>query len=164
LSKPGYVILDTDAFSFLLNRRPQAASYGALLKGQIPTLTFVSVAELHFGALSDDWQDRRYRELEARIAQCVILPYDNELSLVWTRLRVQERRAGRPLGQRDHVNDLWIAACGIYYDAPILTGNLRHFSGVPGLRVIDGSGNNSPLKGQEASNPWAAAQGPPGPN
>jgi len=136
LSTPTHVILDTDAFSYLLNRRPQAAGYGPLLTGKIPALTFVTVAELHFGALSDNWQDRRHRELEQRIDQCVILPFDGELPLLWARLRVQERRAGRPLGQREHVNDLWIAACGIYYDAPVLTGNVRHFSGVPGLRVM----------------------------
>jgi hypothetical protein len=28
---------------------------------------------------------------------------------------------------------------GVYYATPVLTGNLRHFEGLGGLRLIDGS-------------------------
>ena len=32
-------------------------------------------------------------------------------------------------------DDLWIAACAMHYGVPLLTGNGRHFAGMPGLWV-----------------------------
>jgi tRNA(fMet)-specific endonuclease VapC len=34
-------------------------------------------------------------------------------------------------------NDLWIAACAIALDLPLLTGDANEFSRVPGLRVVN---------------------------
>lgn len=136
-----HVILDTDAFSFLIKQMPQAANYGALLTGRVPALTFVSVAELRFGALDAGWGDKKRASLEASIRRCVLLPFDDQLNTVWAELRVRAKRAGLALAGANQANDCWIAACGVYYDAPILTGNVRHFEGI-GLKLIDGSGAN----------------------
>jgi predicted nucleic acid-binding protein len=138
--RPDVVILDTDAFSFLVARRPQAASYPSVLRGKVPALAFVSVAELHFGAMYARWGEKRTAELTGRIRQMLVLPYDEQLALLWARLKVDACRQGHPLGQRDHANDLWIAASALYHQAPLLTGNMRHFDGLPGLSLIDGSG------------------------
>ncbi len=43
---------------------------------------------------------------------------------------------GHPLGQQVHANDLWIAACAVHYGLPLVTGNGRHFAGLPGLEVV----------------------------
>jgi tRNA(fMet)-specific endonuclease VapC len=133
------VVLDTDAFSFLLANKPQAAPYQELLRGKVAAVSFVTVAELRFGALSAGWGDRRTNELEDTLRKFLKLPYDDGLASLWARLKRDARQNGHPLGQRENSNDLWIAACGVYYQAPILTGNVRHFAGLPGVRVIDGS-------------------------
>lgn len=134
-----HIILDTDAFSFLFSQRPQAANYGTALKGRIPALTFVSVAELRYGAMVSGWGDRRRASLEASIRRCVLLPFDDQLCTVWAQLRSRARAAGLALAAETQANDCWIAACGVYYEAPILTGNVRHFAGLD-LDLIDGSG------------------------
>ncbi len=134
-----HIILDTDAFSFLIGRRPQAVNYGAVIRGRVPALAFVSVAELRFGALDGGWGERRRGELEAQIKKCVILPFDDQLTVVWAQLRHQAKQRGLALAQPSQTNDCWVAACGVYYDAPILTGNMRHFTGL-GVQLIDGSG------------------------
>jgi tRNA(fMet)-specific endonuclease VapC len=133
------VILDTDAFSYLFSKKPQAANYGAVLYGRVPALTFVSVAELRFGALVSGWGDRRRADLEASIRKFVLLPFDDQLSTVWAELRARAQRLGLPMAAKSQANDCWIAACGVYYDAPILTGNAKHFEGLD-LNLIDGSG------------------------
>ncbi|MCZ2815226.1 PIN domain-containing protein [Modestobacter sp. VKM Ac-2984] len=133
------VILDTDAFSFLFSKRPQAANYGTVLTGRVPALTFVSVAELRFGALVNSWGEKRRADLEASIRRCVLLPFDDQLSTVWAELRARAQRLGLALAAKTQANDCWIAACGVYYDAPILTGNIKHFEGLD-LKLIDGSG------------------------
>jgi predicted nucleic acid-binding protein len=134
-----HIILDTDAFSFLLANKPQAASYPALLRGKVAAVSFVTVAEVRFGALSAGWGERRTSELEETLRKFLKLPYHDELASLWARLKRDARQNGHPLGHPEHANDLWIAACGVYYQAPILTGNVRHFDGLPGVRVIDGS-------------------------
>ena len=134
-----YLIVDTDAFSYLFGKKPQAASYGPLLSGKIPAVAFVTLAEVRFGALAASWGDRRTTELEASLRQFLMLPFTEDLTSLWARLKADARRNGHPLAQPEHSNDLWIAACGAYYQAPILTGNARHFADLPGVQVIDGS-------------------------
>jgi tRNA(fMet)-specific endonuclease VapC len=63
------------------------------------------------------------------------MPTDGLLRLCGL-LRAVASRLGHPLGQHAHANDLWIAACAVYYDVPLVTGNGRHFAGLPGLEVI----------------------------
>jgi predicted nucleic acid-binding protein len=133
------VILDTDAFSFLLTNKPQAAAYPSVLRGKVPAVSFVTVAEVRYGALSAGWGHRRASELEDTLRKFLRLPYNDGLASLWARLKRDARQNGHPLGQPEHSNDLWVAACGAYYQAPILTGNVRHFSKLPGVRIIDGS-------------------------
>lgn len=135
----GYVVLDTDAFSWLVGNKPQAAHYGAVLRGQIPAVTFITVAEVNYGAMLAGWGDTRIADMREKIKKVVNLPYDDQLPILWAEIRTWATRSGHALGQPEHNNDLWVAASAVYYDAPLLTGNVRHMAGVPGLSVIDGS-------------------------
>ena len=45
--------------------------------------------------------------------------------------RLQDAPTWQQIGQ----NDLWIAACCFAWDKPLLTRNIRHFSGIEGLRL-----------------------------
>ncbi len=130
-----YTILDSDVFSDAF-RPPESARYARYLRGVVPALTFVSVAEVYFGAYSAQWGDRKMQELDARIGRMLVLPFDGELPHTCARLRTDALRLGHPLAQTQHANDLWIAACSVHYGAPLLTGNMRHFAGLPGLDVI----------------------------
>jgi predicted nucleic acid-binding protein len=49
-------------------------------------------------------------------------------------LRFACRRAGHPLHERSHANDLWIAASAIHIDAPLLTADTI-FDDTPGLTL-----------------------------
>lgn len=44
--------------------------------------------------------------------------------------RIQEEPAYRQIGQ----NDLWIAACALHHQVPLVTRNRRHFGVIPGLQ------------------------------
>lgn len=133
---PSYVIVDTDIFSFIWQNRPQGIPYEAFLKGNIPVLSFVSVAELHFGASSANWGERRIRKLEAAVKVYLVAPYNPQLAKLWGTLKAQARKAGHPLGSNDHTNDLWVATTAIFYDAPLISHNRKHFEDMPGLQLI----------------------------
>ena len=131
------VILDTDVFSVLTERRPGAEKIAAVIGDAETLLAFASVAELAYGAYLASWGAARVRRLEAAVASHGLLLPTDGLLRVWARLRVKARGVGHPLGHKVNSNDLWVAACAVHYQVPLLTGNGRHFGGLPGLKVLE---------------------------
>lgn len=130
------VVVDTDAFSNLFQKRGNYADYARHLRGCVPVLSFATVAEVHFGATKAGWGPNRVAALEQALRRYVIAPYDASMPVLWGSLRAQAQRIGHALGQEGQTNDLWIAATAIYYQAPLLTGNTRHFTDFPGLALV----------------------------
>jgi predicted nucleic acid-binding protein len=130
------VILDTDAFSVLAERRPGTEKLAAVIGAAEPLLTFASVAELLYGAMVARWGSTRLQRLERAIGHCGLLLPTAESLGVWARLRAGAVRAGHPLGHKVHGNDLWIATCAVYYGLPLVTRNGRHFAGLAELEVV----------------------------
>ncbi|MCP2164543.1 PIN domain-containing protein [Goodfellowiella coeruleoviolacea] len=54
-----YVLVDTDVVSYLMKNGPQAEHFRPHLIGRIPTVSFVTVAELHHGAYNGGWGERK---------------------------------------------------------------------------------------------------------
>jgi predicted nucleic acid-binding protein len=140
-----YVILDTDVFSAIC--AGNAEKYETALRNAEQALTFVSVAELHYGARLAGWGTRRTTDLSEKIRRLSLVPYHQELPEVWASLRDSTRRRGHPLAQPVNTNDLWIAACAVLNQAPLLTRNRRHFQDIPELNLIELDG----LEGLEPS-------------
>lgn len=132
-----YIILDTDVFSKIYRTPAEAARLDYVMRDRLHSLTFISVGELLYGAKHGKWGAERTAELRERIQRMLLIPFDERLPETWAWLRDKARRAGHPLAQPTHANDLWIAACAVRYEAPLLTLNSRHFSGLPEINVID---------------------------
>lgn len=130
------LVLDTDAFSVVFQKRGNHESFARHLVGRVPILIFATVAELHFGASKAGWGERRVTGLEEAVRRYVIAPYDAKMPVLWGSLRAQAQSLGHALGADNQINDLWIATTAIYYQAPLLTGNVRHFEGFPGLTLV----------------------------
>jgi predicted nucleic acid-binding protein len=60
-----------------------------------------------------------------------ILPFDEEDALTYGRLKASLERKGRPRFEPD----LQIAAIALRDRLTVVTGNVRHFAGIPGLKV-----------------------------
>lgn len=131
------IILDTDVFSDLTNPGLQASRFAPYVEGVDAALAFPSVAEVHFGAARAGWGQARRSELHEAIGRYGVVPFVDDLPRLWGELRADAARTGHPLGQKEHANDLWIAACARYYGVPLLTGNVRHFAELPGLDVVE---------------------------
>jgi tRNA(fMet)-specific endonuclease VapC len=131
-----YAIVDTDVFSCLWQRRDGYRDFARRLTGRTPALSFVSVGEARFGAAKNNWGPRRLSELQDALRRYLIVPFDDQMPQVWGSLKAQAVSIGHPLGQAHHTNDLWIAATAIFHDAPLLTGNTRHFEGFPNLDLL----------------------------
>ena len=132
----GFVIVDTDVFSSLWQKKNNHHLYTQHLVGRVPVLSFTSVAEAHFGATKARWGQNKMQNLDEAIRRYVIAPYDDQLSKLWGKLKADAQNAGHALGAVAQTNDLWICATAIFHDAPLLTNNTRHFAGFPGLNLI----------------------------
>jgi predicted nucleic acid-binding protein len=60
-----------------------------------------------------------------------VLPYDVAAARVHGQIRAHPESAGRPLADAD----LQVAATAPHHDLELVTGNVKHFERVPGLRI-----------------------------
>lgn len=127
-------LFDTDAISELLRPRP-AAGYVRWLAAVPREEQFTSavvVGELFKGAFRSSAVARHLDNVEKRVLPAVtVLSYDVAAARAYGQVRAQLERTGRPLADAD----LQIAATALVHDLEVVTGNVRHFKRVPGLRV-----------------------------
>jgi tRNA(fMet)-specific endonuclease VapC len=135
-SESDAVLLDTDVFSYLLNEADKRAEiYKKHVQNKTLAISFVTVGELHYGALKKKWGSRRLAVLNARMKAVVVIPYDIEVCREYARIKIEAKTlAGtdRTIG----ANDLWIAACARHHDLPLISNNRKHFEGLPGIILI----------------------------
>lgn len=120
----GPLMLDTDVFSWLVWERDPWEGFATLVFGHPFVLAFATVGELRAGAIKAFGEKRR-RELERRIKECVVLPSTD--AVVWNYANLQARYKDNLRG--DGTNDMWIAACALAESPsiPIVTGNISDF-------------------------------------
>jgi tRNA(fMet)-specific endonuclease VapC len=90
------------------------------------------VGELYKGALRSSAVTRHLENVDKRVLPAVtVLSYDVAAARVYGQVRAQLESAGRPLADAD----LQIAATTLIHDLELVTGNVKHFKRVPGLRL-----------------------------
>jgi predicted nucleic acid-binding protein len=130
-------VVDTGVFGASLGADPLGLVklYEAELTGARLVISFQTVAELRYGALSSHWGARRTAEMEARIRLAVTIPPHDDLATEWARLRDECRRHGHGLQDKKHSGDLWIAATARLLGLTLVSHDRVHL-GTPGLTVI----------------------------
>ena len=127
-------LFDTDTLSHLLRRDP-SASLLVRLSGVPPEEQFttaITVGEMIYGAERSSRREYLLSQFEERLWPMVrILPFDRDAGETYGRLRAELERAGTPLSEPD----LRIAAIAVTKGFTVITGNVRHFSRISGLRV-----------------------------
>lgn len=93
-------------------------------------ISVVAVAELRYG-IAKVASERLQRQCGFALAAMQIVPFGAPADIAYAALRVALEKAGRPIGP----NDMLIAAHALALDVPLITGNDREFSRVPGLVV-----------------------------
>lgn len=127
-------LFDTDAISELLRPRP-ATAYVKWIMNVAREEQFTSavvIGELYKGAYRSQDRDRHIANIEQRVLPAVtVLPYDIGIAKVFGSLRAHLEDTGMILPDAD----LQIAATAIGHDLELVTGNLRHFDRITGLKI-----------------------------
>ena len=127
-------LFDTDAISELLRPRPARAYVKWIMKvaREEQFTSAVVIGELYKGAYrSQDWE-RHLTNIEQRVLPAVtVLPYDISIAKVFGKIRAHLEEIGTILPDAD----IQIAATAIGHNLELITGNLRHFSRIPDLKL-----------------------------
>ena len=92
----------------------------------------VVIGELYKGAYRSQAKQRHLSNIERRILPAVTaLPYDVATAKEFGQIRAHLEKAGIILPDAD----LQIAATAIYHDLELVSGNLRHFSRIPKIKL-----------------------------
>jgi tRNA(fMet)-specific endonuclease VapC len=124
---------DTDVLSATIRRDPPLHLIRRLARTPPAEqcTTAITLGELVYGV-----QKRASPALAARVHELVaaagpILPFDETAARRYGELRAELEAAGRRVAEPD----LRIASIALARDATLVTGNVRHFARIPGLRV-----------------------------
>lgn len=139
-STPSQCLIDTDVASFHFNRDTiRVARYAPHLENATLYVSFATIAEMRFRALLRGWGPRRLAELDEFLADYLIVESHPEIGRAWARIRVESRRAGRPIEPQD----AWIVATAIFLDIPLVTHNASHFAQIHDVSVLTESDSSA---------------------
>jgi predicted nucleic acid-binding protein len=129
------IVVDTVIISWLLSRNSQVAPYEPHLTGRQLVISFITVAELRYGAVKGNWGEARRQRLEERISAMRVVSPDNDLVNAYVDMRAKCQRLGHGLQAKEQEADRWIAATAIRYGLQLVSHD-GIFDNVPGLMNI----------------------------
>lgn len=130
-------VVDTNVFGAQLTRRGAALAdaYRTHVEGRALFISFVTVAELRYGARLAHWDPPRLQHLEAMLATAETVWAGDGLVDAYVALRQECTTTGHPLGQKHHEAARWIAATARWLRLPLITHD-DAFHNTPGLSII----------------------------
>lgn len=127
-------LFDTDAISETFKPRPAEAFVRWLqtVPRHDQYTSAVAIGELFKGAYRSPAAQKWVRRIEASVLPAVtVLSYDVDVARVYGQIRAELELEGKMPGEAD----LQIAATALFHDLDLVTGNVRHFERVRGLRL-----------------------------
>jgi len=126
------ILVDTDVVSYIFKKDIRADFFRPYLLHRMVAISFMTVAQLYYGAYKANWGSNRIIQLENHVKNYVILPYDYLVCQKWAQIRTQCESKG----YRIESSDAWIAACALRHDCALATNNGQHFQYIDNLIVI----------------------------
>ena len=124
-------MLDTDTFSYLVNGLPKVlARYAAVVEHDVG-LSVISYGEVLFGVSKQPPGAAKQKRIDYLLAHMPIALMDKDVARYYGQVRSALELSGKPIGP----NDTWIAAHALSLGAMLVTGNVREYKRVAGLRV-----------------------------
>jgi len=131
-------MLDTNICIYLIKKKPPAVleKFRDYSVGEIG-LSSITVAELQYGVQKSQQAEQNQRALEQFLAPLVIEDFGHKAAAAYGRIRAALERQGTPIGSLDTL----IAAHALSLDVTLVTNNVREFSRVADLKVINWAGD-----------------------
>jgi tRNA(fMet)-specific endonuclease VapC len=124
---PGRICIDTNIAIDILNGDPKTFKFLDVYDTIILPITVIG--ELRFGAYRSAKQSDNLVKIDALEMRCEIIEIESSIADTYGSIKAFLAGKGTPIPE----NDIWIAACCLSIDAPLLT-NDRHFKEIPQLK------------------------------
>ena len=127
-------LLDTNICIYLIKRRPPQVldRFAALSFGDVG-VSSITVAELQYGVQTSQYPERNQQALEQFLVPLIIAEFDYSAAAAYGVVRAALERQGAPIGSLDTL----IAAHALSLDVTLVTNNVREFSRVPALKLVN---------------------------
>lgn len=126
---PGRICLDTNIAIDILNGSAKILHF--IDPYDYIFLPITVIGELRFGAYRSAKQSDNLVKIDALEMRCEIVEIGSAVADTYGSLKAFLAGKGTPIPE----NDIWIAACCVSIDAPLLT-NDRHFKDIPPLKTL----------------------------
>lgn len=124
-------LIDTDQVIDFLKGKPETtAKLGELFhKGM--AISSITLCELYDGVYGSKYKDEHIKNLNSFLEFVTVLDVNDKISEVFGKQRAKLRKIGNLIDNFD----LLIASTCLCYELTLLTGNLRHFQRIEGLKI-----------------------------
>ena len=126
-------MLDTDICVYVLKENNEALEATLVEHAREICISAICHAELWYGVEHSAQAERNRAGLEHFLRRLDVQAFGPEAGKHYGDIREQLNRRGTPIGS----NDLLIAAHARSMEATLVTNNVREFSRVPGLQVVN---------------------------
>jgi len=127
-------LFDTDVITNLLKKKPSPTLIRRLenVRHDDQFITVVTVAEIIYGAAKSHRPEYHLKNLEEILLPTVsVLDFDIRAAYIAGNIRAHLEKTGMLIAWAD----IQIAAIAMTHDMTLITGNLKHFSRISGLKV-----------------------------
>ncbi|MCW5199862.1 type II toxin-antitoxin system VapC family toxin [Desulfobulbus sp. F1] len=127
-------LFDTDIITNVLKKQPSQCLLErlALIPKHQQHISTVTVSEIVYGAMKSSRPTYHLNNLEQILLPSVnVVSFDTKAACVCGRFRAELEKKGQPLD----LADLEIASIAIAEDLILVTGTIRHFCRIEGLRL-----------------------------
>ena len=127
-------LFDTDTLSNIVKQKPSQRLVEKLqhLARAVQFTTAINVGEIYFGACRSPKKQAILKAFsETVFPNVTILPFDNESGRAFGLLKAELEKAGIGCSEPD----LRIATIARQHRLTVITGNIKHFKRIPGLKI-----------------------------
>jgi len=127
-------LFDTDTLSNIVKQKPSQRLVEKLrhLARAVQFTTAINVGEIYFGAYRSPKKKVILKAFTETVFPNVnILPFDSESGRVFGLLKAELEKSGIGCSEPD----LRIAAIAVQHHLTLITGNIKHFKRIPGLKI-----------------------------
>jgi tRNA(fMet)-specific endonuclease VapC len=129
------ILIDTGAF-IALQRTPKSIDFSGWAHLGESFVSVITISELLVGAWRADNELRKQERLvfaEFVLKHHTLIDVTLEIARLHSQIVASLQARGTPIG----LHDIWIAATAKHFDLSVVTTNIRDFSRVEGLQVLD---------------------------
>jgi tRNA(fMet)-specific endonuclease VapC len=147
------VLLDSNTISYYFRGDPQVVPQLQALSPAETGVPAIVVYELRYGLLRlpPDSRLTRIAALERLLRPMWIAPFDDECASHAATIRADLERQGRMIGP----NDILIAATALRHHSALVTRNVREFSRIAGLQLINWHDDSVKTRAKRIDSPVA---------